>query len=223
MNGPTSPGRNLRRILDAGSGASDLKRRPSWLSGEDWTVVTVDIDPRVNPDHVGSVTDMKGLFSDASFDVVWSSHSVEHLYIFELQAALQEFRRVLKPDGFALITCPDVEAVAEAVLKYGLDHVAYVAPAGPITLHDILFGHTASIVEGATAMAHRTGLTAERLGNLAVEAGFVEAIVGRGTYFDLWAILTMPDTDLRDVKTILRDSSAEFLFTHTKIGEEYSS
>ena len=206
-----------RRILDAGSGGTDLKRLPPYFSDEAWEIVTVDVDPQVNPDHVGSLTDMRTLFPDRSFDVIWSSHSVEHLYSFELRAALGEFRRVLKPDGFALITCPDVEAVATALLEHGLDHVAYVAPAGPITLHDILYGHTASIEGGATAMAHRTGLTAERLGKLALEAGFLEAVVGTGSHYDLWAVLQMPDTDLDRVKTTLLHSDAGFLFTRPEI------
>ena len=39
-------------------------------------------------------------------------------------AALAEFRRILNPGGFALITSPDVESIASMVLEYGLDHVA---------------------------------------------------------------------------------------------------
>jgi len=43
----------------------------------------------------------------------------------EVPLALAEFKRVLKPDGFALITLPELEAVASLVLDQGLDEVAY--------------------------------------------------------------------------------------------------
>ena len=44
----------------------------------------------------------------ASVDAVFSSHNIEHLYPHEVPLALKEFMRVLKPDGFVLMTCPDL-------------------------------------------------------------------------------------------------------------------
>jgi SAM-dependent methyltransferase len=201
-----------RRVLNAGSGARNLRPLPPPFKAEQWQEVTLDIDPAVGPDHVASLTDMRAVLGDASFDAVWSSHSLEHLYGFELLDALCEFRRVLKPDGFALVTCPDVEAVAAAVVTYGLDHVAYVAPAGPITLHDILYGHTPSIASGATTMAHRTGLTARRLGELGIKAGFSEVAVGRGNSYDLWGVFGMPETDHEALAASLVGTPAGFLY-----------
>ena len=111
-----------------------------------------------------------------------------------------------------MVTCPDLKAIAAALLTQDLDHTAYVSPAGPITLHDMIYGHTASIESGATAMAHRTGLTAERLGRLAIEAGFSEVIVGSGMKFDLWAVLCCPETDRSMLRTTLAGTDLEFLF-----------
>jgi hypothetical protein len=42
-------------------------------------------------------------------------------------------RRRRQPNGFALITSPDLEAVAALTLEKGLDHTAYVSAVGPIT------------------------------------------------------------------------------------------
>lgn len=61
----------------------------------------------VQPDLVGTMTDMKAVCS-ASVDVVFSSHNIEHLYAHEVEVALAEFHHVLKPDGFVLLTCPDL-------------------------------------------------------------------------------------------------------------------
>lgn len=207
---PRPEGRR-RVVLNAGSGPRDGRRLPAPFDAEDWTETTLDVDPAVRPDLVASLTDMRGILADESVDAVLSSHSLEHLYAFELPAALREFRRVLKPDGFVFATCPDVESVAAALVVHGLDHVAYVAPAGPITLHDILYGHGESIRGGATAMAHRTGFTARHLGELAMAAGFTRVSVGRGAFYDLWAVFEMPRTDRIALAEALSRTAAHFL------------
>lgn len=205
------PHSGRRRVLNAGSGPRDGRPLPLPFSPARWDEVRLDVDPAVDPDHVASLTAMGDAIADTSFDAVWSSHSLEHIHGFEVVEALREFRRVLKPDGFALVTCPDVETVAAAVVEHGLDHVAYISPAGPITLHDILYGHSRSIQGGAPAMAHRTGLTARRLGELAIEAGFAEVAVGRGADFDLWGVLTLPGTDPSELARTLAGSPAAFV------------
>lgn len=97
-----------------------------------------------------------------SFDAVWCSHILEHLYAHEVPAALGEFQRVLKTDGFALIACPDLETVAALIVSDGVDSEAYRSSAGPITPLDMLFGHSASLAQGQLHMAHNTGFTCAR-------------------------------------------------------------
>lgn len=207
----TSNLQKRRRVLNAGSGPLG-RALPLPFNPDDWQEVRLDVDASVAPDIVASLTAMGDAVADASFDAVWSSHSIEHINGFEVMDALREFRRALKPGGFAIVTCPDVEAVAADILEYGLDHVAYVSPAGPITLHDILYGHSQSIRRGETAMAHRTGLTARRLGELALDAGFAEVAVGCGPDYDLWGILTLADTDQVGLARELAVSPAAFVF-----------
>jgi predicted SAM-dependent methyltransferase len=152
-----------------------------------WQEVRMDLDPAVHPDVVGSMTDMHAHFGTQRFDAVWSSHSLEHLHTHEIPIALKEFRRVLKDDGFALITCPDLETVMKLFLEHGSDHVVYRSAAGPITPLDMMFGHSRSIASGAVHMAHRSGLTSDRLAGLLLEAGFADAVTKRRDY-DLWAL-----------------------------------
>ncbi len=47
-----------------------------------------------------------------SVDAIFSSHNLEHLYPHEVPVALSEFMRVLRSDGFVVLTCPDLKAVA---------------------------------------------------------------------------------------------------------------
>lgn len=191
-----------KRVLNAGSGPQSARGLHPVFCTPDWQQVRLDIDPEAKPDVAGSLIDMKSAFPSHSFDAVWSSHSLEHLYKHEVPLALAEFKRVLKPDGFALITCPDLEAVADLVVKHGLDHVAYTSPMGPITPLDMIFGHSPSIARGKIYMAHNTGFTCARLGQSLLDAGFATALAKRDR-FDLWAIGLMEQTDKLAIQNML--------------------
>jgi SAM-dependent methyltransferase len=201
----TSPRvRSPRRLLNAGSGSKSIARLGALFSRNDWDEVRIDLDPGVAPDVVGSMIDLRSHFAARSFDAVWSSHSLEHLHSHEIPVALAEFRYVLRPDGFVLITCPDLETVMALFLSHGPDHVVYQSPAGPITPLDMVFGHASSIAAGHVHMAHNSGLTAARLTSLLRQAGFADAITKRKDY-DLWAVGLMPETDRNTVLHKLAD------------------
>jgi predicted SAM-dependent methyltransferase len=185
----------MKRILNAGSGNQSARGTAAPFNSAEWEEVRLDVDPSVNPAIIGSITDMKAIVPSRSFDAVWSSHALEHLFAHEVPTALDEFRRVLKPDGFALIMCPDLEAVANHLVQHGADHVAYVSPAGPITALDMLYGHTASITQGQRYMSHNTGFTADRLGNLLVSAGFPTVNVRREERFEICALAFAEQAD----------------------------
>jgi predicted SAM-dependent methyltransferase len=176
-----------RRVLNAGSGPRTNRKLNAVFEPAGWQEVRIDLDPRVEPDIVGSMTNMCAHFGTGCFDAIWSSHSLEHLHAHEIPVALAEFRRILRNDGFALITCPDLETVMTLFLEHGSDHVVYQSAAGPITPLDMMFGHASSIASGNPHMAHHSGLTSERLGDLLLRAGFAEAITRRQD-FDLWAL-----------------------------------
>jgi len=186
--------KSLKRVLNAGSGSYAARKLHPVFAGDVWHEIRIDIDPQAKPDIVSSITDLKSSFEPQSFDAVWSSHTLEHLYAHEVPLALAEFKRVLKPDGFALITSPDLESVASLILDGGLDKVAYTSPAGPITPLDMLFGHSASITRGQLYMAHKTGFTCALLGRYFVDAGFPMVLVKR-QQLDLWALGLMQEAD----------------------------
>ena len=86
----------------------------------------------------------------ASVDAIWSAHNLEHLSAHEVPLALNEFLRVLKPGGWALITFPDLQQVAEFIVADKLEDVAYESPAGPITPLDCVFGLGTGDLRGST-------------------------------------------------------------------------
>lgn len=176
-----------KKLLHIGCGTSPASRLPGCFKSSEWQEIRLDVDPAVKPDIVASLTDMSTV-SSGSVDAVWSSHSLEHIEGHEVPTALTEMRRILRPGGFALITLPDLQRVAQLVAEGRGDDVMYTSPAGPITPLDMMFGHQASLARGNSFMSHRTGFTADRLGNRLTEAGFDEVRVMKGTSFDLWAL-----------------------------------
>jgi ubiquinone/menaquinone biosynthesis C-methylase UbiE len=128
--------------------------------------------------------------TDSSVDTIFSSHNLEHLEAHEVLVALQEFRRVLKPDGFAVITCPDLQSVCALVAEGKLMEPCYTAPAGPIAPIDILYGFRPALARGNRYMAHRCGFTQAVLTHTLLAAGFASvAAMRRGhPHYDLWAL-----------------------------------
>ena len=188
-------------FLHVGCGPKRKDRTTAGFNSPDWNELRLDIDPAVQPDIVGTMTDMQAV-ADQSVDAVFSSHNIEHLYPHEVPAALAEFRRVLRPDGFVVITCPDLQSVAALIADDKLTEPAYVSPAGPIAPLDILFGLRSALAKGNLYMAHRCGFTQKVLAGTLRSAGFA-AVAGKrraAPVFDLWSLASlkpMADADLR--------------------------
>lgn len=145
-----------KRILHVGCGSEDL---PDWLEGQD---VRLDIDPSVMPDIVASMTNLGDI---GSFDAIYCSHALEHLYPYDVPVALAEFLRVLRPGGVAIIFVPDLEGVEPT------DEILYKSPAGFITGFDLIYGYRPFLKE-QPYMAHHTGFTARMLHMALITAGF---------------------------------------------------
>jgi SAM-dependent methyltransferase len=179
-----------RTVLNIGCGTSGDRRLPPLLKEAGWTQLRVDIDPNVQPDIVASFSDLH-MFHDDSVDAIWSSHNLEHLPWHEVGQALAEAKRVLRPDGFMIVTLPDLEHIAQLIVDGKLMDVQYESPVGPITALDMLFGHLDSQASGSPFMAHRSGFTAASLGTTLLEAGFTEIKVAKGRHYDLWALASL--------------------------------
>jgi ubiquinone/menaquinone biosynthesis C-methylase UbiE len=179
----TSP----RTVLHVGCGAADPAKLPAaFFPAGLWSELRLDIDPAVAPDIVASITDL-GAVAAGSVDAVWSAHNLEHLCAHEVPRALAEFHRVLKPEGFALVTMPDLQQVAELVAADNLEGAAYLSAMGPVAALDMLYGFRPAIAAGNGFMSHRTGFTATTLAVHLQRAGFADVRVQRDGAFALWA------------------------------------
>ncbi len=179
-------------FLHVGCGPKRKDETTRGSSTPEWQELRLDIDPSVAPDVVGTMTDMAAVASD-SVDAIFSSHNLEHLEAHEVPVALKEFLHVLKPGGFAVITCPDLQSVCALVAEGKLLEPCYTAPAGPIAPIDILYGHRPALARGNRYMAHRCGFTQAVLTQTLLAAGFTHVAAlrrGYAPYFDLWALAT---------------------------------
>lgn len=178
----------MPRFLHVGCGPKHKDRTTRGFASDPWTETRLDVNPDVQPDVLGSMTDMVTV-GVASMDAVFSSHNLEHLYPHEVPTALQEFLRVLVDEGFAVITCPDLQSVCELVAQDKLTEPAYTANAGPIAALDILYGHRPALANGNLYMAHRCGFTSKVLAGTLRQAGFKTLISRRrAAHFDLWVV-----------------------------------
>lgn len=157
-------------VLHVGCGHEPL---PAWLAGSVET--RLDIDPRCAPDIVASMTDMGEI---GPFDLVFSSHSLEHLAPHDVPVALAEFRRVLKPGGGLVVFVPDLEGVAPT------EELLFESSAGPIRGLDLYYGLRSALPDHPH-MAHRCGFVSETLHAALDAAGFAEVAVKRLRDFNL--------------------------------------
>ncbi|WP_395827020.1 class I SAM-dependent methyltransferase [Elstera sp.] len=198
----------MLKFIHVGCGPKRKDRTTPGFNTPDWQEVRFDIDASVEPDITGTMTNMSAVPS-GSMDALFSSHNIEHLYPHEVSVALAEFRRVLTPNGFAVITCPDLKSVCALVAEDKLTEPAYTSPAGPIAPVDILYGHRAAMQAGNLYMAHRCGFTEKVLVACLKEAGFamVASRARPGPYFDLWAVATVAEI----APEALRDFAAQHI------------
>lgn len=199
---------SLKTVLHVGPGhPKSGAKLPLGFQIQPWQEVRLDINPANQPDIIGSMLNMQAVAA-ASMDAVYSAHNIEHVHAFEVPKVLQEFLRVLKPEGFLVVTCPDLQAVCALVAQDKLTDPAYQSPAGPITPLDILYGHGPALAAGHHYMAHKCGFTLKSLTQALQEAGFQSMAGKRRLHaFSLWMIACKSVVDEAETRRL----AGEFL------------
>jgi len=193
----------MRNLLHVGCGGSRLQHLPTFFQDGSWSEIRYDINPDVAPDIVGELQDMS-IIEDGSIDALYSSHNIEHVWAFEVGRVLEEFCRVLADDGFAMILCPDILSVCQAVVDGALEGALYQSPAGPISAIDIMYGHQNSIAEGNLFMAHKTAFTSNSLAQNLVRSGFGKVVVARDKIYGLHALAFKRSPDPTRLEDLIR-------------------
>lgn len=97
-------------VLDAGSG--EIRRYKSSFKFEKY--ITLDINSAIRPDIVGSVENIP--LDSNSIDSIISTQVLEH--VKNPQKAVKEFFRILKNDGYCLVTVPQSSELHEEPNDY---------------------------------------------------------------------------------------------------------
>lgn len=177
----------MKTFLHVGCGPQN-KSGLKGLDTAEWREIRFDIDPSVKPDIVGTLTDMHAV-ATGSVDAIYSAHNIEHVFTHEVHTVLREFHRVLKENGFVVLTCPDLLSVCQAVASDRLLDTLYDSPAGPIAAIDILYGHREYVAKGKVYMAHKTGFTYSTLCGAFFKAGFRSNCgAALPSKYDLWIV-----------------------------------
>jgi len=158
------------RVLNVGGGPRDIAL-PRKYDG--WEQVWLDIDPAFHPDILLDARKLP--VKGQKFDAIYCSHNLEHYYRHDALKVLRGFVLSLSEAGFAHILIPDVKQVMQRFVSGQLDieSILYESPAGPITVHDVIYGHGQQIYNsGNDYMAHKTGFTVSLIGRMLRTAGF---------------------------------------------------
>lgn len=98
-------------VLEIGIGSGFVSK---YLKERDINITTLDFDPNLNPDRVGSVLDIP--FEDNFFKVVACYEVLEHLPFENFNKALAEIFRVSK--SYAILSLPDVNRVYRVYVHF---------------------------------------------------------------------------------------------------------
>jgi predicted SAM-dependent methyltransferase len=105
---------------------------------------------------------------DATIDIVEHHHLIEHLSVADLQPALKEWARVLKPGGLLIVSAPDLETVLRRWLSMN---------------DEDRWNYGIKMIYGSqehAGMFHKNGFTPQRLAEVLAPAGFVQEWSYRG-------------------------------------------
>jgi len=161
-----------KTFLHIGPGTSYKDSTTRVFNAPDWNEVRLDIDDAAKPDIKASMLDMS-MIEDNSFEAIFSSHNIEHVFSYQVITAFLEMFRVLKDKGFLVLSCPDIQQVSIAVAKGNLTNpLYYTSSKVPISAIDILYGHGQSLKDGNHYMAHKCGFTDRVLLGELNQAGF---------------------------------------------------
>lgn len=82
-------------------------------------LIHVDCVARPHVDHVGYAHDLPWI-ADATAEFIYASHLLEHFGRHEYMDVLQEWYRVLRPEGLLRLSVPDFAACAKIYYEEGL-------------------------------------------------------------------------------------------------------
>jgi predicted SAM-dependent methyltransferase len=171
----------MRYILHVGCGSKVNKVPREYATYKE---ARLDCNPQVEPDLLASIVAMP-MIADESYEAIFASHVLEHLYCHEVAMALSELFRILKPGGVLDIAVPDLQCIGGKLALDQADYAIYNSPIGTIAPLDMIYGHRGSVGAGNLFMGHKFGFTQGVLKRYLQNAGFNDMEIDRKTEYEL--------------------------------------
>lgn len=146
-------------VLNLGAGQSDLLSTPCTDDLADYNEVRVDLSDKYSPDLLCDIQNLEQIPND-SVDLVYSCHSLEHIYFHKIPSTLAEWFRVIKPQGEVRIVVPNIKKPAQYILEGKPLDTIYDSSGGEVCAIDMLYGHRHHIPHNEF-MSHKTGFSKE--------------------------------------------------------------
>ena len=129
--------------------------------------LNVDLNPRA--DVVCDITALPEDWTDR-FDEVLAVHVIEHIYPWDVEKTLLEWKRIIKPGGKIVIECPNLLKVASLFLE------------DPDKINYGMWGFYGDPSTKDPLMGHKWGYIPKSLIKLLRAAGFVDVEVKPAQY-----------------------------------------
>ncbi len=181
MSDQNMSGQQTRKVLNVGGYNKNIVLPPQYKG---WQHVLLDIDQKRNPDIICDARELMSLPAN-EYDAVYCSHNLEHYYRHDVPKVLRGFIHVLKENGFADISVPDLDTLMKTVVQkeMDIDDILYQVPIGPIKVRDVIYGYGVEIEQsGNDFFAHKTGFTPKSLKGILNECGFSHIFTGVGDF-----------------------------------------
>lgn len=128
--------------------------------GKDW--IHIDAGDHEHLDHKIDISHLP--FEDNSTDLIYLSHTIAYFDRAEIIDRLNEWRRVLKPEGILRLATPDFDALVSLVISKKIPLEKVLGP---------LYG---KMQMGADVIYHKTVYNFESLKKLLEDNGFKDVI-----------------------------------------------
>lgn len=179
--------------------------------------VNVDLRKGAQIDFVCDVRSLPEAWTD-QFDLVKSSHCLEHISHIDTEHTLQEWVRILKPGGTMVLNVPDMMWACKQIIENGGEISTYMqgviwGDQGNTYWNQDPYGGTHEgrfLPWSFENNTHKNGFTAKSLGLLMQKAGLVNV---NGELADMQLVI-------RGIKPIVTELGEKVLPTQTPEGEK---
>jgi protein O-GlcNAc transferase len=171
-----------------------------------WNQLIIEMDSGFQSKHNPGLLKLKAIPSE-SIDAVFSLNNLEYLFPHEIPFILSEFLRVLKVNGYLIVTCPDLKSISEIIADDNLTEPINNFHDLSITALDLIYGNSKLIAKGELNLAKHCGFTEKVLSGTLKSLGFesIASISRSLPHYDLWAIATKEKKSEAELLVLIKD------------------